>query len=64
MIQIDTRRLIGLTQEQADKLISAIGGIMLVVSIDGIPQNNRTDRRMDRVCVEVLHGRITKATCL
>lgn len=61
---IDTKRLIGLQEDQAHRLIVVLNWQMLVVARDGIPFNNRTDRRTDRVCVEIIHGKVTKATCL
>lgn len=64
MNQIDTKRLIGLDENQASRLIAIAGGQMLVVLRDGIPLNNRTDRRTDRVCVDVMFGKVTKAVCI
>ena len=64
MNQIDTKRLIGLDENQASRLIAIAGGQMLVVLRDGIPLNNRTDRRIDRVCVDVMFGKVTKAVCI
>lgn len=60
-IQIDTKRLVGLTEIQASKLIAAVGGYVNIMMINGIPVGEKTDMRTDRVNLEIRGERVTRA---
>ena len=61
MLQIDTRRLVGLDEIKASQLIAVAGGHVNISMRDGIPQTQNTDFRMDRVNLELRGNRVTKA---
>lgn len=60
-IQIDTRRLVGLNEIQAMKLISVAGGHINVLVRDGIPIAEKTDMRTDRVNLEIHGDKVVRA---
>lgn len=60
-LQLDTRKLIGLGEIQASKLISVVGGHINVMVREGIPVGEKTDMRTDRVNLEIRGGKVTKA---
>ena len=61
MIEIHTKKLVGMTEAQASIVIAAAGGKVNVTMEDGIPTVQNTDFRMDRVNLELRGGRVTKA---
>lgn len=61
MLQIDTKRLIGMEEDRACKLIVAAGGIANVTIRDFFPLVTNTDFRLDRINLEVKNGIVIKA---
>lgn len=61
-LQIDPKRLIGMDENQASRLVNALGGHMSVVRRDTFPEETITDVRTDRVLTEVKNGRIIRAS--
>lgn len=61
-VQIDTRKLIGMEEVQACRLIGVAGGIACVTIRDHYPLITNTDFRMDRVNLEIRHGKVLRAT--
>lgn len=62
-VQIDTKRLLGMEEDRALRLIVAAGGIACVVIKDHYPLVTNTDFRMDRICVEIRNGKVFRAWC-
>ena len=62
-VQIDTKRLLGMEEDRALRLIVAAGGIACVVTRDFFPLVRNTDFRMDRICVEIKKGVVVRAWC-
>lgn len=63
-IYFNTFALVGLSETEAMQRVMAIGGQFLVLSRDGIPLTNRTDRRTDRVCVDIVYGKVKNVCCI
>jgi len=60
-MRIDTKRLVGLLQEQAERIIVIAGGEPRVTVLEGIPQVATRDMRLDRVNMEIRSGKVTRA---
>lgn len=60
-MRIDTKKLAGLLQEQAERIIVIAGGEPRVVTLEGIPQVAERDMRLNRVNMEIRSGRVVRA---
>lgn len=60
-IQIDTKKLVGLTEIQASKLVNIAGGIVRIVQRDGVDYDYSRDMRLDRVNLIIKNERVTRA---
>lgn len=59
-VQIDTKKLAGMDEVRAAKLIAALGGIVHIALRDGVTNPN-TDLRMNRVNLEIRNGVVVRA---
>jgi hypothetical protein len=59
-IQLDTKKLIGMDEVRASRLIGVAGGIVNVTIRDGFPLVVNTDFRMNRINLEIKNGIVVK----
>jgi hypothetical protein len=60
-IQIDTKKLVGMEENQASRLIAVAGGTPNVVTRDGFPVTVNTDFNLSRVNLEIKNRKVSKA---
>lgn len=60
-VKIDTKKLVGMDENQASRLIAIGGGKPNVVTRDGFPQVVNTDFDLNRVNMDVKAGKVIRA---
>jgi len=60
-VSIDTKKLVGMDEHQASRLIAIGNGKPNVVTRDGFPVTVNTDFDMSRVNMDIKNGKVTRA---
>lgn len=60
-LSINTKRLVGMSEQEACQAIAAAGGQVNIVSRDCRPENTTTDFDLGRVNLEIRGGKVVKA---